>query len=221
MTRFNTILFDYGNTLVHTVSLVDAAMTVFGSVKGKMLGQSVEAQIQQLYHKDQCHQPDWKTVWQQACKDAELVYSDDVVFRHLTEFVEQSSLVPKTHDMLRQLKGAGVKMGLLSNVTGPADVFQNDLINKGIAGYFDTVLWSSAVGTRKPAPSFFTKALQMLSADTHQTLMVGDSELADVYGAKQVGVTTLKVSHSRSGNSQADHHCTYSNLADYVFELTR
>ena len=65
------------------------------------------------------------------------------------------------------------------------------LKNSGLQKYFDTITTSEEAGVKKPHPSIFQLALSKASAIPDQSLMVGDSLEADIYGARKVGMHTL------------------------------
>jgi FMN phosphatase YigB (HAD superfamily) len=52
------------------------------------------------------------------------------------------------------------------------------------------VVISDDCGKRKPHPELFEKALRTLNVEPQHVLMVGDSPLADIEGARQVGLET-------------------------------
>ncbi len=58
----------------------------------------------------------------------------------------------------------------------------------GVAGLFDAVVVSDAVGWRKPAPAIFETALRRLGIPAADALFVGDRADIDVAGAQRVGI---------------------------------
>jgi putative hydrolase of the HAD superfamily len=57
--------------------------------------------------------------------------------------------------------------------------------------HFDAVVISGDVGWRKPSPKIFQKALKTLGVKARETVFVGDSPIADVKGAKKLGIKTI------------------------------
>lgn len=53
---------------------------------------------------------------------------------------------------------------------------------------FEIIMTSATARSRKPSPSIFSKTLQSLKIEAHQMLHVGDSKMADLAGAKAVGI---------------------------------
>lgn len=57
--------------------------------------------------------------------------------------------------------------------------------------YFDQIISSDAVGIKKPNPEIFFHALKKAKANTYESVMIGDSLEADIFGAKNVGMLTI------------------------------
>lgn len=82
------------------------------------------------------------------------------------------------------------RLGIFSNAGDDKDV--QDLIESfGIRSYFDFVLTSAACFYRKPHPRTFELSLAHWNAMPQEAVMIGDSLEADIYGAKQAGLTAI------------------------------
>jgi HAD superfamily hydrolase (TIGR01662 family) len=101
-------------------------------------------------------------------------------------------------EVLRTLRNAGVKIGLISNTDRCLSSFQTHF---ALEGLFDATLSSSMHGYMKPHPSIFEAALRQLDVTAEQAVMVGDSLLHDIHGARRMGMRAVLV--SRSGQAQA------------------
>jgi putative hydrolase of the HAD superfamily len=62
----------------------------------------------------------------------------------------------------------------------------------GLAERLDFSVFSSEVGTRKPHPAIFERALEALGVEPERALFVGDRLYEDVRGASEVGMTTVQ-----------------------------
>jgi putative hydrolase of the HAD superfamily len=100
-------------------------------------------------------------------------------------------------EVLRALRDAGVKIGLISNTHRCLTSFQTHF---ALEGLFDATLSSSDHGYMKPHPSIFEAALRQLEVTPEQAVMVGDSLLHDIHGARRMGMRAVLV--SRSGRAQ-------------------
>jgi len=100
-------------------------------------------------------------------------------------------------DVLRQLRAAGLRIGLISNTQRCLASFQSHF---ELEGLFDATLSSFDHGYMKPHPSIFEAALRQLDVVPEQAMMVGDSLLHDIEGARRMGMRAVLV--SRSGRDQ-------------------
>ena len=82
------------------------------------------------------------------------------------------------------------KLAIVSNMSY-ADAEIRSLKKLGIAKYFDAIVISGKVGCRKPNPMIFQEALKSVNLKAIETVFVGDSPIADVAGANQVGMKTI------------------------------
>lgn len=81
-------------------------------------------------------------------------------------------LYPDTLPTLQALRGAGVPVGVVSNIGFDLRPLAEEL---GLSEYVDVWALSCEVGRCKPDPAVFTFACRALGADPARTLMVGDT----------------------------------------------
>jgi len=74
----------------------------------------------------------------------------------------------------------------------------------GLIRYFDGLFVSANVGYDKPQPEIFRRAMQA-AGNPDRCFMIGDNPIADIQGAKAMGMETVLV--HRPGPYEADHHC--------------
>jgi HAD superfamily hydrolase (TIGR01549 family) len=166
-------------------------------------------------------QPAWQEVWGIALEQIGFVYDRETVeklCRLQIGFVNarwrlQDFAVP----LLKKLRLKGIPMAIVSNVTGPADLFEGFLSSRGIRGYFQWCIWSAELGIRKPHRKIFDAALRNLKlSPSEKIVMIGDDEIADIAGANDLGLTTVKiVSDSKKAEpSEADYRVTAQETLD-------
>jgi putative hydrolase of the HAD superfamily len=97
-----------------------------------------------------------------------------------------------THALLDSLRERGLRLGLVSNAFDPGWLLHRDLEQMGLAERLDFRVVSSEVGTRKPHPPIFERALAALDVRPEDALFVGDRLYEDVRGAGQLGMTTVQ-----------------------------
>jgi putative hydrolase of the HAD superfamily len=82
------------------------------------------------------------------------------------------------------------KLAVVSNMSFAEAIFQS-LRRFDIAKHFNAITVSGVLGWRKPSPRIFREALRTLDVKAQEAVFVGDSPLADIKGAKQLGMKTV------------------------------
>jgi putative hydrolase of the HAD superfamily len=108
----------------------------------------------------------------------------------LEDYVSQfkHSCVPflHLHNMLGELKVAGLQLGMITNGFGR---FQMDnILALEIEHYFHEILISEWEGLKKPDPEIFERATKRLGVEPQECIFVGDHPEYDVYGAQKIGM---------------------------------
>ncbi len=84
-------------------------------------------------------------------------------------------------------------LGILSNIWSLTAVFEQELERAGIRSLIPVRVWSSDLKCLKPAPRIFATALEYFDLPPGEILMVGDTFLRDIYGAKRLGLAAAWV----------------------------
>ncbi len=217
--KYTSIIFDFGNTLAQSASLASALTRVLEHEQAIDIGHAIEKRILELYRPEQQQQQNWLDIWKDCFDDAGVDFNEQLGRAHLEEFCRANETFADVEHLLQQLKIRGLSLGLLSNATGPGEVFQSDFEHRGLAQYFDAVVWSCDIGYRKPYHAAFDIALQKLQANAVTTLMVGDSEIADIQGARQLCMDTALVCNTFHADSEADYQVSPQQLYDDVLAI--
>lgn len=77
------------------------------------------------------------------------------------------------------------KLGIITN--GFSDVQDTKLTSSGIRKYFEVIVTSESIGSRKPSREIFDHALELAGIESHQAVMIGDNPGTDILGAKNAG----------------------------------
>jgi 2-haloalkanoic acid dehalogenase type II len=91
---------------------------------------------------------------------------------------------------LQQLKSQNYRLGILSNAGDDKDV-QELIESFGVRSFFDFVLTSATCYYRKPHPRAFEFALAHWNIAPNEAIMIGDSLMADIQGAQNLGMRTI------------------------------
>jgi putative hydrolase of the HAD superfamily len=112
----------------------------------------------------------------------------EAFFRRLGELFLVTShwhIFPDAYPTLAALKERGLTVGAVSNWVWnlPELLHALDLVR-----HFDFIAASSRIGFEKPHPRIFEWALEQAKADPGEAIHVGDHLVADVEGARGVGI---------------------------------
>ena len=129
------------------------------------------------------------------------------------------SLFPGALNLLRDLKGHGKRLGLVTN--GVSETHRDKIALLQITEYFDAIFLADEVGMVKPDPLLFAHACQKLESSPSRSAMVGDRYDRDIFGALEAGLYTIWVNvrdESVPPGSPAPHAIvsTISETAKYL-----
>jgi putative hydrolase of the HAD superfamily len=100
----------------------------------------------------------------------------------------KTHLFPHAHETLAYLHNK-YTLHLISN--GFKESQDVKIGNTGIGKYFQHIIVSEIVGANKPDKAIFQYALDLAGAAKNQSIMIGDSLEADVYGALNFGMDAI------------------------------
>jgi putative hydrolase of the HAD superfamily len=102
------------------------------------------------------------------------------------------ALEPSVPALLDELRGRGLRIGLVSNLFDPPALMRDLFAEIGLLSRLDAVALSAEVGRRKPDPAIFTAALAQAGARPEEAVMVGDRLREDVAGAQALGMIAVQ-----------------------------
>jgi putative hydrolase of the HAD superfamily len=103
------------------------------------------------------------------------------------------SLYDDVVDVVRELHGRGLTIGLISNTQRCLASFQSHF---ALDGLFAVTVSSASHGFMKPHPSIFAAALEQANVSPPEAVMVGDSLGHDIAGARRLGMRAILVSRA-------------------------
>jgi FMN phosphatase YigB (HAD superfamily) len=103
-----------------------------------------------------------------------------------------STPVPGAFESVRWCKTKGLKVVIVTNTLsrGDDEVWE-DWRRYGLADAIDGVVSSHSLGWQKPHRRIFERALELAGARADEAVMVGDRMLADIWGAKRMGMRAV------------------------------
>ncbi len=203
--RTKAILFDYGLTLV-TFEYPTACLLEVLEMVRPWLGPGPPAADWLLFHvlhpleEDldgfaSDDEVDYLAFYERAWQRAGLEVPRDVLYRILD--LEQQCwdrsvrVAPGALEVLDRLRTSGLRTGICSNAPFPEEMMLRQLRGNGIAERMDAVIFSSAVGRRKPAPEPYLAALAELGLPAAAVLFVGDKVREDYEGPRALGMRAV------------------------------
>lgn len=100
----------------------------------------------------------------------------------------KTNLFPDAHETLEYLSSK-YTLHLISN--GFRESTEIKIAGTDIGKYFQNVIISEIVGVNKPDKAIFEHAINLAGATVPESLMIGDSLEADVYGALNIGMDAI------------------------------
>jgi HAD superfamily hydrolase (TIGR01509 family) len=203
--RTEAVLFDYGLTLV-TFEYPTACLLAVLEKALPWLGPTAPSADWLLFHvlhpleedlarfgdEDEIdYLPFYRKAWQRAGLDPD----PDVLYRILD--LEQHcwdqavQVAPGALQLLDRLRSRGLLTGICSNAPFPPEMMRRQVDENGIGSRMDAVVFSSAIGKRKPAPELYQAALSELGVEAASTLFVGDRLREDYDGPRSLGMRAV------------------------------
>jgi 2-haloalkanoic acid dehalogenase type II len=124
---------------------------------------------------------------------------------------------PDARPALMMIRRSGRKTAILSN--GMRDQQVTKIRGLGLADLFDIDVFSEDVGSNKPDPAIYRKALTDLDLTPEESLMVGDLPHVDIKGALTSGMYACWLrrgssAHAAPRDATEEPHFTIQRLAE-------
>ncbi len=130
----------------------------------------------------------------------ELGVTDDAACARLTEALEEAGRMGTQRalegavDTLVLLRESGVRTALVCDAGfTPGRIVRDFLETHGLLPHLEFCAFSNEVGVPKPNPEIFHVALEAIGSAPEETAHVGDLLRTDVYGARSLGMKTVRI----------------------------
>jgi putative hydrolase of the HAD superfamily len=218
--KFRAVLFDAAETLFTTRGSVGeiyaAAARQYGSTATP---ESIQAAFVRNWRgagpvaiKDEKEW--WKDLVHRVFTEIGMVDNFEQLFEQVYDTFRNSQgwvLFPETDEVLKQLKTAGYKLGVVSNFDTRIYTVMQSL---GILEFFDAVITSSETGFCKPDLEIFEAAVRALNVAPSETVIVGDSLHDDVEAGTRAGLHGILI--DRKGRHPSAPVQRVSSLRDLI-----
>jgi HAD superfamily hydrolase (TIGR02253 family) len=188
------IIFDLDNTLVDFMKMkreaISAAIHSMIDAGLKLTSEEVQERIDAIYKERGI---EFQNVFDQLLYDVfqkvdyKILSAGIIAYRRARE----AALVPYPHVniTLVELVKRGLRLAVVSDAPGREAWLRLCYLN--FHHIFDYVVTFEDTGERKPSPGPFRKALERLSIEPREAIMVGDWAERDMVGAAAVGMITV------------------------------
>ncbi|MBI5093183.1 MAG: HAD family hydrolase [Candidatus Hydrogenedentes bacterium] len=112
------------------------------------------------------------------------------------KLLEGGALATDAIPVLRRLRSAGLKIGIVTN--GYISTQQMKIDHYGLDSYVDFTVISQAVGFHKPDKAIFDVALSLAEAAPECAVFVGDTVETDIHGALNAGLHPVLIDQTRT-----------------------
>jgi putative hydrolase of the HAD superfamily len=156
----------------------------------------------------------WKDIVYRVFTEVGMVENFDQFFDQVYDTFRNSQgwvLFPETYDVLKELKTAGCKLGVVSNFDTRIYTVMESL---SILEFFDAVTTSSETGFTKPDREIFEAAVGALKTKPSDVVVVGDSLRDDVEAALRAGLHAILI--DRSGRHASSPVQRISSLRELI-----
>ncbi len=210
--KIRVVFFDVHDTLIYCrLTPPQIFVQLLEEVGRALLPSAVEAlypkpqQLEQLRAQAKgCEDEFWLSFNAQLLQELGIVDPNGRLARHLTEGfkdVRWWAVYPDVKPALRDLRGAGYRLGVIANAR---HLLQGRLGYLELMGYFQAITYSEEAGFEKPDPRIFQLALERMKCVPEEALHVGDRYLEDIQGARGAGLQAVLLDRN---NSQPDAEC--------------
>jgi YjjG family noncanonical pyrimidine nucleotidase len=114
---------------------------------------------------------------------------DEIGELYLNTLPDKKHLLAGALDLLNYISDSGYQMHIITN--GFNEIQARKIASSEIAHFFDHIVTFETASAKKPDPAIFEYALSAAKANKNESLMVGDNWVADIMGAKKVGLDTV------------------------------
>ncbi len=213
VSKVDVIIFDYGNTLIElggdqivmlNNELLALLTSMFGECNSDTFSTIRKRQILAPYDTDEFIENDRVGICNELIEELyDVIPSSSQIEQVLNLkhkiFVDIVDVPDFVMPLLNRLQEK-YRLAFISNYPCSASIADSLAKNK-LTDFFESIVVSGDIGRVKPHPEIFEKSLNELNLRAEQSLYVGDNWLADIQGAKRMGMqavhTTQYVSYEQ------------------------
>jgi len=123
---------------------------------------------------------------------------------------------PEARRALERLRSSGCRLGVISNWDSRLPALLSTL---GLERYFESVVYSAAVGHEKPDAAIFVAALHSLGVAPGEAVHIGDRPEEDYSGARASGLRALLLDRAGERSPASEEVADWVEEDDLVADL--
>lgn len=141
----------------------------------------------------------WRSVLARATGSELDLHRTRRFLERLSRRAHVASLFSDVRLTLERLRSEGRLLGVLTNSGRSEEELRSTLERHGILSFFAAVVSSGSVGSSKPDPSFFRRAVDRLGVAVHEAFYVGDLAYTDAKAARAAGLRSVWLHRDGTG----------------------
>ncbi len=138
------------------------------------------------------------------CKFGGEVDDRELLAAWFAPYAENLTEIEGAGKALQELRAAGYRLGLVSNVPLPGDFYLHQLERWGLAEPLEAIRFSYDAGSRKPSPRMLLEVLKELGVSPERAVMIGDRRGSDVAAGRAAATRTVWIRSEFSRGPTAD-----------------
>jgi putative hydrolase of the HAD superfamily len=195
------VIFDWGGTLTpwHTVDITElwheAAASHFEPDRAVQVATAIHTAERELW--ELTGQEGRSATLAEMFERAGVASDEDLLATYSRLWEPHTYTDPDAIELLRYLRGRGIKVGVLSNTFWPRGWHEEIFRRDGVLDLIDGAVYSSEIDWTKPHPEAFAAAMRAVGVtDPAACVFVGDRPFEDVHGAKAAGMRAVLIPNS-------------------------
>ena len=227
MQEIRAVLFDWGGTLTrfHSVDMIDAwrvAAEVLAPQRADEVAEALLAAERDVWARTTSSLRSATTaeVLRNASAAVGLavdeVLHDRAIVRYLEHWAPSTDARHDARKVLHELRGRGLRTGLLSNTHWPREIHEEWLVRDGLIDLLDARVYTSDLEHVKPHPDAFRALLDEVGVSPADAVFVGDRLHDDVGGAAALGMRTVWVRNDAVPAADVEPDAVVDELTELV-----
>jgi putative hydrolase of the HAD superfamily len=207
----DAVIFDWGGTLTrwhdidfHAESLALAQAVVNADHDVEVSRQRLHEAGAAIWGRSRDHQR--SATVDDLFAEAGLEHDPDLLGAYYEFWEPHTSTDPEVAPLWEALRGAGIKVGVLSNTIWPRAYHEQIFERDGVRHLIDGDVYTSEIPWTKPSEKAFTAAMAAVGVDDPaRCVYVGDRLFDDIWGAQNAGLRAIHIPLSRIPVDQVGH----------------